>query len=194
MSRNSTGNDIVADLKMVFAMYRKTAYHEAGHAVAATMRGGAEAVRSIYIDWDQAGHGMTWHRSKVCDNPFIAYAGAWAEVRLEVAELNPDDLSPSVPMGSVDEVLHFQPDDARLLTDTYFPVEGWGWESKRGVWHMELEREWAVITAVAERLWEDQDVNADFIAGELEAPTLTAHDLRRSARVLTDGPNKEKMK
>ena len=55
------------------------AIHEAGHAVAAVMRGGS-TLTSVSLS-DQHGEGITWSNSKPCDSGFGAYAGPWAEAR-----------------------------------------------------------------------------------------------------------------
>lgn len=69
-----------------------TAHHEAGHAVAALMRGGGE-LTSISIDCadpcSKAGHPKTPHagytgiRVKPWDQQFVTYAGPWAEARCQ---------------------------------------------------------------------------------------------------------------
>ncbi|MEY8015270.1 hypothetical protein [Mycobacterium servetii] len=59
-----------------------TAYHEAGHAVAAAMRGGGE-LRSITIEPSAAYLGHTGFRCKPCDTAFVTYAGPWAEARVQ---------------------------------------------------------------------------------------------------------------
>ncbi|MGP5124284.1 hypothetical protein ACTXJU_15590 [Glutamicibacter ardleyensis] len=56
------------------------AIHEAGHAVAATLRGGSKLI-SVDLTETSERDGITWHNSKPFDNPFIAYAGPWAEAR-----------------------------------------------------------------------------------------------------------------
>lgn len=57
-------------------MIMVTAHHEAGHAVAAVLRGGT--LVSITVS-DDGETGFTRHRSGVFDAGFIAYAGQWAE-------------------------------------------------------------------------------------------------------------------
>ena len=57
-----------------------TACREAGHAVAALMRGGGE-ITSITIEPTADYLGYTWTRIKPFDRAFIIYAGPWAEAR-----------------------------------------------------------------------------------------------------------------
>ena len=54
------------------------AYHEAGHAIAGCMRG--SVLRSVHLG-EVAGDGLTVHRGPSWDDPFISYAGPWAEAR-----------------------------------------------------------------------------------------------------------------
>ncbi|BBY08113.1 M50 family metallopeptidase [Mycobacterium noviomagense] len=58
-----------------------TAHHEAGHAVAALLRGGGE-LKSMTIEPTADYAGCTWSRSKAVDRAFIVYAGPWAEARV----------------------------------------------------------------------------------------------------------------
>jgi len=60
------------------ALRSLTAYHEAGHAVAGVMRG--SVLRSVHLG-EVAGDGLTVHRGPSWDDPFISYAGPWAEAR-----------------------------------------------------------------------------------------------------------------
>lgn len=59
------------------------AHHEAGHAVAAVMRGGSE-LTSVSVDRDRPGHGIAWSRLHLWDRPFVIWAGPWAEARMLV--------------------------------------------------------------------------------------------------------------
>jgi Peptidase M50B-like len=59
-----------------------TAHHEAGHAVAALMRGGSQ-LRSITIEPTTNYLGHTGWRGKPCDSAFVTYAGPWAEARAQ---------------------------------------------------------------------------------------------------------------
>jgi hypothetical protein len=59
---------------------RTAAFHEAGHAVAAVMRGGS-SLTSVSLDEHLHGEGITWSRALVFDQPFLIWAGPWAEAR-----------------------------------------------------------------------------------------------------------------
>jgi hypothetical protein len=61
-----------------------TAHHEAGHAVAALLRG-AE-LTSITIDPTPERAGYTGFRGKRWDSQFFTYAGPWAEARSQWTE------------------------------------------------------------------------------------------------------------
>jgi hypothetical protein len=59
-----------------------TAHHEAGHAVAALMRGAGELLSiTIKASGDAAGRTVTRH--KVFDAAFVTFAGPWAEARAQ---------------------------------------------------------------------------------------------------------------
>lgn len=64
-----------------FDLRTLAAHHEAGHAVAAVMRGGSR-LKSVTIDETVHGDGLTVHTSAPWDRSFIAWAGPWAEARL----------------------------------------------------------------------------------------------------------------
>lgn len=67
-----------------------TAHHEAGHAVAALMRGGGQ-LRSITIEPTTTYLGHTGYRGKPCDTAFVTYAGPWAEARAQWVRPTLDD-------------------------------------------------------------------------------------------------------
>lgn len=54
------------------------AHHEAGHAVAGCLRG--SILRSIALG-EVDGDGLTVHRGPCWDDPFVSFAGPWAEAR-----------------------------------------------------------------------------------------------------------------
>jgi len=60
------------------ALRTLTAHHEAGHAVAGCMRG--SVLRSVCLG-EVAGDGLTVHRGPSWADPFVGYAGPWAEAR-----------------------------------------------------------------------------------------------------------------
>lgn len=158
-----------------------TAHHEAGHAVASVMRGGS-SFRSVDLSNADDGHGLTLHRCKPTDGPFIAYAGPWAEARY----LWPAD----VPLDGEDEegttfdehvtgVLLGQPDDAAALAaddERVQQLRAFGVEvDPYAVWHMELERVWPAVQSVAAQL--------------LSGDVLTDADVRQTvARLEDDAP------
>lgn len=55
------------------------AHHEAGHAVAAVMRGGS-TLTTVTLS-ARHGEGITWANHKPADLAFFAWAGPWAEAR-----------------------------------------------------------------------------------------------------------------
>jgi excisionase family DNA binding protein len=60
------------------------AHHEAGHAVAAVMRGGGELVSITIEPTDEyAGHTQTRLKPWSDDAAFVTYAGPWAEARFQ---------------------------------------------------------------------------------------------------------------
>ncbi len=54
------------------------AHHEAGHAIAGCLRG--SVLRSIALG-EVDGDGLTVHRGPSWDDPYVSYAGPWAEAR-----------------------------------------------------------------------------------------------------------------
>lgn len=72
------------------------AWHEAGHAVAAVMRG-QSTLLSVALGY-RHGEGLTRRRGKPMDDAFFAFAGPWAEDRYrggvrEVADEDQDGLT-----------------------------------------------------------------------------------------------------
>lgn len=55
-----------------------TAYHEAGHTIAALVRGGG-SVKSVTIEPTARHSGLTWVNVKSCDSAFVTFGGMWAE-------------------------------------------------------------------------------------------------------------------
>lgn len=60
------------------ALRALAAHHEAGHAVAGCLRG--SVLRSIALG-EVPGDGLTVHREPAWDDPFVSFAGPWAEAR-----------------------------------------------------------------------------------------------------------------
>ena len=165
-----------------------TAFHEAGHAVAALMRGGSSLL-SVSLS-DTHGEGITWHRSHVWDQPFIAYAGPWAEARYEWGDRPLDDLNDdgctfedelagclfqggsddsvvidrALGLGSIAAELGLDagnPDAVNRLREIA--------AARESVWQMELERAWLAVCAVAPRLVAGETVTNAEVAALLEA-------------------------
>lgn len=139
------------------------AHHEAGHAMAAVMRGGS-SLRGVTIDVDRPGHGLTLHRTAPWDNGFVAYAGPWAEARYlwGSGPLDERDDDGCTFSDCVVGVLLHQPGDAAMwgawlhepaqenarqaMADvgmTFAPEE---------VWDRELELVWPEIQTLAQRI------------------------------------------
>lgn len=136
-----------------------TAYHEAGHAVAAVMRGGR--VISISIEPVPGCHdGETWTTQQQWDNSFVYFAGPWAEARR---------LWPAGTLNNLDEDgLTFNtyilgrflrnPDDTQNyahwceLDRLMLPVQArdyYNVSSRENTYGIELEEEWPAISEVA---------------------------------------------
>lgn len=143
------------------------AYHEAGHAVAAAMRGFGhfdEAVLSVRAN---AGSGIDWGAAPGPALPFVAYAGPWAQARARWAELGcagEDEGGRRFEEHVADEVLRC-PRDAMAVALAEYDIatllrdggadenECWRWV--RGVlfaWRGDLEDMWPVVDAVARDL------------------------------------------
>lgn len=165
-----------------------TAFHEAGHTVAALMRGDSSLL-SVSLS-DTPGEGITWHRSQVWDQAFIAYAGPWAEARHEWGDRPLDDLDDDG--CTFDEVLAGcmlagGAGDAPIIDQGLSPegiaaelgadvdAEGMAEQlreiaaARESVWQMELERAWLAVCAVAPRLVAGETVTNAEVAALLEA-------------------------
>lgn len=139
---------------------QKTAHHEAGHAVAVVLRGG-ELLELFFVDPDFADetvtrNGITRHRTLYEHQPFVTFAGPWAEATWMI-EHDPE-------VDDFDEALDFawdwwsaeddlDSDAARymrrfddLAESTGYSVESRQWEI---AWEGELEGVWSVICEVA---------------------------------------------
>lgn len=162
-----------------------TAHHEAGHAVAAVMRGGS-SLRSVTFDPDGLG-GLTLWRGSRWDLGFIAYAGQWAEAHYgDRAGILPRGLTAAQYLNSgLDEAREWLEDNPDEDTDEHddwahivahlddmaammTAVPAHQRPTDDGVlsgWARELEAGWPAIQAVAARL----------LAGDV----LTDADVRR---------------
>jgi hypothetical protein len=146
-----------------------TAHHEAGHVVAAVMRGEGE-LRSVTIDRTDEYLGHTGFRGKPCDSAFVTYAGLWAEARAQWPHpaLDGEDDDGCIfgdyvtsafflnTDGDGADYLRHRADDAALLGDHAHLLE-----SREDVWSYELEREWPVIQQIATRLLAGEPVDDD---------------------------------
>lgn len=138
-----------------------TAMHEAGHAVAVCMRGGS-SLRSVHLG-GVPGTGITYHRSKSCDAPFIAWAGCWAEARLTWGDL-PYDATDDEGCELCDHLtgvfLNQRDDDSAVVVEYFKELAQmmgrlWCRElefATEETWHREMDRVWPVVQKVADRL------------------------------------------
>jgi hypothetical protein len=154
-----------------------TAHHEAGHAVAAVMRGEGE-FRSITIEPTAEYLGHTGFRGKPCDSAFVTYAGPWAEARAQwphpTLDGEDDDgcifgdyVASAFLLNAEGDAADYRrhcADDAAQLGD-HAHLLG----SREDVWRYELGREWPVIQQVATRLLAGQPVTDHIIRAAMEA-------------------------
>jgi hypothetical protein len=146
-----------------------TAHHEAGHAVAALMRGGGE-LRSITIEPTAAYQGHTGYRGKPCDSAFVTYAGPWAEARAQwaLATLEDEDDDGCTfedyvtaaflrnADGDGEQYRRAQEADAAL----YGPEFGHLAYGREEHWSRELEESWPAVQQLAAMLM-DGPVSAE---------------------------------
>lgn len=163
---------------------RLAARHEAGHATAATMRGGASPT-SVTISAEHPGSGLTVFRHLPWDHAFVAYAGPWAEARADWPLDTSDgllDAEGSLFADRVMGVLLQQPEDAEVVyayeqelaaNAALMGVDRLALTPISVVWDTELERAWPRVKELASRL-------------EAEASTTRAS----SQPVRVGGPNK----
>ena len=162
-----------------------TAIHEAGHAVAAVMRGGGE-LTSITIDPTEDYDGHTQIRAKSFDAGFICYAGIWAEARQKwgMRALDAIDDEGCEFEDYIGGVMLCQPEDMieviaqeqfweYLAGLPNFPVEAGAKDSFVSKnfqdWQRELEGMWTVVQSVASRLVRGETVDHDTVYGLVEA-------------------------
>jgi hypothetical protein len=151
-----------------------TAHHEAGHAVAAVMRGGGVLV-SITIDPTEDYLGHTQFRVKRWDAAFATFAGPWAEARSRWPGGEVDD-DGCVLDDYVTAAFMANPND---LSDYGDHLErernqyGGHWPEvihpgkREAWWSTELEGCWPVIQAVARLLLNGETVGHDTVEGLL---------------------------
>ncbi len=150
---------------MTANLRRVAAFHEAGHAVAAVMRGGS-TLTSVSLDEQVHGAGITWSRAHVWDQAFIIWAGPWAEARHAWGDrpLDGEDEDGCTLADYVFGVFLTQPVDSAdydraTRADDELGSDGRG----RGVaecvvWPAELQQVWPAVEHVAARLLEGDAV------------------------------------
>lgn len=142
-----------------------TAYHEAGHAVAAVLRGGW--VGGIDIEPDialkQAGTAQLGSNG---DRAFVAFAGPWAETRFqwlgERVDENGCDRHGWTFIDRLRLGLRQNPQDMRACS-------GAPWRKRLG-WADELETHWPAIDAIAGLLLRDYNVTTAQVRTALNQP------------------------
>jgi hypothetical protein len=180
-----TTNELsAAELAYAEEILHTTAHHEAGHAVAALMRGGGEC-HGITLEPTGTHWGMTRTRTKmfVDDAAFSTYAGPWADARAqwpaglpidehdddggywfhervtETFEDNgDDDLENYEPAWENDPVQQAIRSGKLTLPEGCPPMTQEWYEAK---WSRELEDVWPVIQALATRLLDVRTMTGD---------------------------------
>ncbi len=136
------------------------AYHVAGHAVAATLRG-----------WD-SGHvdletQHPWPQAPESAQPFIAYGGMWAAARRRGTLAGETQASPD----RLAQAMSDHPSDATTVGQAQLEVasvlrgagadDEWGWiPGVSAAWQAELEQMWPVVQHVAVLLLAGRSVPA----------------------------------
>ncbi|MGY1697374.1 hypothetical protein ACI780_20945 [Geodermatophilus sp. SYSU D00814] len=150
------------------------AWHEAGHAVAAVMRGDSRLI-TVGLG-DRHGEGTTWRRGAAWDGPFVAYAGPWAEARRTWGDrdLEDEDDDGLTFDDYLLGVLLEQRDDAAVLDAASLEARATGLAPERNrqtemVWRMELERVWPTIAAVSKALLAGATVTHEHVDRLLDA-------------------------
>ncbi|MGO9350786.1 MAG: hypothetical protein ACLP3C_08120 [Mycobacterium sp.] len=157
-----TGDELAAYLQRIRF---RTAHHEAGHAVAAVMRGGVvhhlklgDPTDAGLLDAERESIGVTRQTSDSWNVPFMAFAGPWAEWRLgtETGETKDWDL--------VWDWLDADSDNGRDALGDYTLMDYDNLtEAQIAIWTDELERHWPAIVAVAAVAFADYPVNTEVI-------------------------------
>jgi hypothetical protein len=155
-----------------------TAYHEAGHAVAAVMRGGGELL-AITIEGTDDYAGKTWTRAKVFDAAFLSFAGPWAEARAQwpMRTLDGKDRDGCVfgdyltaawlhnCDGDGERYEEHLAAEAEMYGDHVAQVCG---PQREDGWTSELAQHWSVIRAVAKLLVAGKTLDHDTVDGLLQ--------------------------
>jgi hypothetical protein len=121
---------------------------------AAVMRGESR-LKSVALDEQRHGAGLTEHSSRSFDKAFIAFAGPWAEARYGWGDRALDDHDDGLYFDDhLFGVQMEQPADAAILEAARAEARAAGvspdsaWRTEQ-VWRMELERVLSAIAAVA---------------------------------------------
>lgn len=138
-----------------------TAHHEAGHAMAAVMRGAQLHYVSITADGDSLG--FTHFTGKCCDRAFITYAGPWAEARAQwpTNDLNDEDNDGNTFADHVVGAFLANIDgdaevyQSALKSESLGPADPALLAVREGAWGRELQRVWPVIQRTARLLQVD---------------------------------------
>ncbi|MGV8908533.1 MAG: hypothetical protein ACOH1Y_06080 [Propionicimonas sp.] len=132
----------------------RSAYHEAGHAVATVLRG-RKFLRLVSIAASIAHRGNTLNRSPGWNDAFVAWSGPWAQAHAEWSErpLDGDDKGCTLDDDLAAAFLNGGQEDHHIVEQHFASMP---WPSMRSgterVWAMELTRMWPAITQVAEWL------------------------------------------
>ncbi len=152
------------------------AFHEAGHAVAAVMRGGS-SLTSVSLNEHRHGAGITRFRALVFDQPFVVWAGPWAEARHAWGDrpFDSEDEDGCILDDYVAGVFLAQPGDAegyrlalRALSDLGVPDDAIA--TTEGIWAREMEGVWPVIEAVAAALLRGEVIDDGAVRVAVEGP------------------------
>jgi hypothetical protein len=164
----------------------RTAHHEAGHAVAAVVRGG----KLVHVHMESARQwdgrtegiaGVTRHMSHRNNQPFVIFAGVWADAKWQVS--NEPDIDGDEPLDVMNEylwpelnfaqgddgweyesrVLEFESLSAELGFSNNIPRS---WEFD---WANELNDLWPAICAVATMILEGMVVDHDAVTDAIDA-------------------------
>lgn len=148
-----------------------TACHEAGHAIAALLRGGE--LLSVSIMPTREHLGKTRSRGNPSDNSFVTYAGPWAEARggwaIETAVRDPENFGSTfsdvlilAQESNRQEMKQYRKEcvaDRRIARTVGYPLD---LKYREALWQRVLEGQWPVI---------------QFVAGLLLTGTFSATDI-----------------
>lgn len=152
-----------------------TAHHEAGHAVATVMRGGAELV-SVTIESAEDYLGRTTQRIKPTDSAFVTYAGPWAEARYlwqtePTGEFDFEDYVGGALLSNPDDAKQYQQAIAaeRAMLESAINNTGIALAElldvagREQLWGRELEDRWPEIQQVARMLLDGEGVDHETV-------------------------------